>query len=1381
MKQLSLVCKAQVSLKTVVRKATESAVWMAACVLAGSSLLSPSIHADLIQTETLDANLLGDFVMDLSNNNVVVNSVSLVGSAGQIATFTNGLSVPGFLDFDDGLLMSSGTVSAIAGPNAADGTGSDVPSGGAPDGDAQFDTLTDAPQGTFDAVYIVIDFTPAGDTLTGNFVFSSEEYNEYAPPAGAQSANNTYYDVMAFFVNDVNYSTTADGDDVSINSVNQTLNAADFVDNDYGDYQPGATPFDIEPDGFTKTLVWTAPVNAGQSNTLKFGVADGGDSSYDSWLLVEKGSFRVFDAPTDVDLALSINDGGDEVVATNQLPISAIVENVGSNTANREISVDFTLPAGVTVNNGLAASVAETGTNGDEWVCLSSATSPQTVSCSSVTPLYTTPGNTQSQFGFETDALDVALIGSTVVVDAVVSTTDNDTNAANDTVAESALVVISDTTAPSVVISGMPSVTGSLAPIPVLFTFSEDVSALSLASVAVVNGTASNLIVVDAQHVTVDVTPDGMGDIAVSLAGGVVQDLAGNASSAAGPITTLFDVNSPVLTINNVPANGVSTAPFTLTLDFSEPVSDFVIADVLVGNGNATGLTVIDADSYELTVVADGSSDVTISIPSGAAQSVQSGTDSSAAGVTIALNASAPFATISGMPPSGVVTGPYTLTITWSEEVNGMELADLEIVNGIASNLTPTSTTGTVYTVEITPQAQGLVSVSIPDMAVTDVGGIGNLASLVVDTLFDTVPPADPTSSPALAASSDTGSSSSDRITMLQDVVINIPPGTAIEGEVATLTQQGVEVGTAVVQSDGSFSYSATGLVEGDNTFSYTLTDIAGNVSGQSPELLVVVDLTAPNATISPIPFASNTNLNAYPVSGSCSAVGGLVTVDIVGALPSSSTVACSGSGVWTTSFDLTPIADGVGAVTATAVHSDIAGNTVPTLQVVANKDTSSPTITIAPVSVDDLLNAAEAQAALTVVGTTTDIGNGQQVSISLNGQSYSATVTDDAWSVIIPAVDVQQFGAIETIVADVSTAIGLAAPQVIRTISLDTQAPTAPSVDALITNSTTPVITGTAVLAAGEQLSVTVNGTTYLEGQGQLVVDVNGNWTLTIPAGDALGEGVVEVVATVVDTAGNSTSDVSTQELEVDTTDPLVSISALPFATTTNVGSYPVSGACSVGDLSVSVTVTGAEPETQSVACSGGTWSALVDLTIVPDGIGSVSVSATQSDVAGNTTTATPVVANKDTSSPTIAIAAVSVDDLLNAAEAQVALTVGGTTTGIVNGQQVSVALNGQSYSATVTGDAWSVVIPAVDVQQFGATESIVADVSTAIGLAAPQVVRTISLDTQAPTAPSVDALVTNSTTPVITGTAVLAAGEQLSVTVNGTTYLEGQGQLVV
>ncbi|WP_238277657.1 MULTISPECIES: DUF4214 domain-containing protein [Methylobacterium] len=65
------------------------------------------------------------------------------------------------------------------------------------------------------------------------------------------------------------------------------------------------------------------------------------------------------------------------------------------------------------------------------------------------------------------------------------------------------------------------------------------------------------------------------------------------------------------------------------------------------------------------------------------------------------------------------------------------------------------------------------------------------------------------------------------------------------------------------------------------------------------------------------------------------------------------------------------------------------------------------PTVTIAPIAGDDILDAAEHAAAVTVRGTTTGLGDGTALSLSLAGTTYAVTVTGGVWSVSVPAAAV--------------------------------------------------------------------------------------------------------------------------------------------------------------------------------------------------------------------------------------------------------------------------------------------------------------------------------------------------------------------------------------
>ena len=77
---------------------------------------------------------------------------------------------------------------------------------------------------------------------------------------------------------------TTDGD-ISIDNINTTSNQNLFRDNTDGIYN-------TEMDGVTTTLTLKAPVNVGEENTIRIGIADAGDGIYDSSLMIVANSVQ---------------------------------------------------------------------------------------------------------------------------------------------------------------------------------------------------------------------------------------------------------------------------------------------------------------------------------------------------------------------------------------------------------------------------------------------------------------------------------------------------------------------------------------------------------------------------------------------------------------------------------------------------------------------------------------------------------------------------------------------------------------------------------------------------------------------------------------------------------------------------------------------------------------------------------------------------------------------------------------------------------------------------------------------------------------------------------------------------------------------------------
>jgi len=173
------------------------------------------------------------------------------------------------------------------------------------------------------------------------------------------------------------------------------------------------------------------------------------------------------------------------------------------------------------------------------------------------------------------------------------------------------------------------------------------------------------------------------------------------------------------------------------------------------------------------------------------------------------------------------------------------------------------------------------------------------------------------------------------------------------------------------------------------------------------------------------------------------------------------------------------------------------------------------------------------------------------------------------------------------------------------QTLIVDTTAPavTINGGASALTNDATPSISGTAAVAPGTTITVTLADET-LSG---LVAD-DGSWSVTAAA---LTDGPHRVVMSVSDAAGNQAS--FTQTLTVDTVSPLVTISGGSTATTPDV--TPTIAGTSNAAPGTTVTVTIAGQTMTTLLQADGTWNA----TANPVAEDTYPVVASAPDPAGN------------------------------------------------------------------------------------------------------------------------------------------------------------------
>ena len=113
----------------------------------------------------------------------------------------------------------------------------------------------------------------------------------------------------------------------------------------------------------------------------------------------------------------------------------------------------------------------------------------------------------------------------------------------------------------------------------------------------------------------------------------------------------------------------------------------------------------------------------------------------------------------------------------------------------------------------------------------------------------------------------------------------------------------------------------------------------------------------------------------------------------------------------------------------------------------------------------------------------------------------------------------------------------------------------------------------------------------------------------MTVSGASVVGNLDLEVSSgAVIDAAGNTNILSSTASLNVGASNLSIT-SSLPMATSLNASNYPVSGICESTQGNVTVTI-GTPNVSESVSCSGGSYSATLDVASVTSNPMAVSVS---------------------------------------------------------------------------------------------------------------------------------------------------------------------------
>jgi hypothetical protein len=380
----------------------------------------------------------------------------------------------------------------------------------------------------------------------------------------------------------------------------------------------------------------------------------------------------------------------------------------------------------------------------------------------------------------------------------------------------------------------------------------------------------------------------------------------GQEDSNVAPVSiTVNDMTPPTVDITSSESDPTNEDPIPVTISFSKEVQYFELADITIGNGNVSGdLVTNDNKTYTVSIMPTTDGIVTVDVAEDVVEDHAGNGNIAATQYTIEYDGTRPMVSITSAESSPTNTDQIPVTISFSEEVQNLELADITVANGNVSGGLNTYDNKT-YTANIISTIDGPVNVDVAENVAHDPGGNGNMAATSFTIIYDNSPPlitlngdtsvqvrlGDSYNEEGATATDNIDGDITQSITIGGDTVDVNTPGTYIityyvsdlagnaqsisrtvevfdgDGPIITLAGDSLinhEVGTSFEDpgatawdnnnGDLTADITVTGTVNwlqlGTYELKYNVTDSAGNAAIEKVRTVHVVDTTAPAITL---------------------------------------------------------------------------------------------------------------------------------------------------------------------------------------------------------------------------------------------------------------------------------------------------------------------------------------------------------------------------------------------------------------------------------------------------------------------------------------------------------------------------------------------------
>jgi hypothetical protein len=236
-----------------------------------------------------------------------------------------------------------------------------------------------------------------------------------------------------------------------------------------------------------------------------------------------------------------------------------------------------------------------------------------------------------------------------------------------------------------------------------------------------------------------DISPTADGAVTVQVPADLYQDGIAEWNLQSNLFSITYDTQGPQPSITSGASDPTNQSPITVTIDFGAPVTVAVFNNLTYINCNRSNKQSVSPDdsvwTVDLAPIADGSFGV--QVPAATYQDAATNDNEASAPFSITYDTRGSVPVISSSEPDPTNNSPFTITIDFGATVGSSVFPQLTYTNCTWGDEQSASPDDSVWTLDITPLADGIVIVQVPVDIYQDAATNWNLASNLFSITYD--------------------------------------------------------------------------------------------------------------------------------------------------------------------------------------------------------------------------------------------------------------------------------------------------------------------------------------------------------------------------------------------------------------------------------------------------------------------------------------------------------------------------------------------------------------------------------------------------------------------------------------------------------------------